>query len=119
MCTTYYNGKTIPSWVRKLRWYVSSVSGDRAVVNKSADGKYAINSPINVQNLVVVDKHQIVKGSTVRIKDGAKTYEGKVLKSFVYNRNHKVKDIKNDRVVVTYLGIVVAAIRMSDLILVE
>ena len=117
--TTYYNGKTIPSWVKKLRWYVVGVNGDRVVINKSENGQYAINSPINAQSLAVVDKHQIVKGSTVRIKDGAKTYEGKVLKSFVYNRNHKVKDIKNDRVVVTYLGIVVAAIKMSDLILVE
>lgn len=117
--TTYYNGKTIPTWVKKLRWYVSSVNGDRAVVNKSEDGKYAINSPINVQSLATVDRRQIVKGSTVRIKDGAKTYEGKVLKSYVYNRNHEVKEIKNDRVVVTYLGIVVAAIKISDLILVE
>ena len=117
--TTYYNGKTIPSWVRKLRWYVSSVNGNRAVINKSENGKYAINSPINVQNLVIVDKHQIVKGSTVKIKNGAKTYEGKALKSFVYTRKYKVKDIKNDRVVVTYLGVVVAAIKMSDLILVE
>lgn len=117
--TTYYNGKTIPSWVRNLRWYVSSVSGDRVVINKSENGKYAINSPVNVQDITVVDKHQIVKGSTVRIKDGANTYEGKTLKSFVYSRAYKVKDIKNDRVVVTYLGVVVAAIKMSDLILVE
>ena len=117
--TTYYNGKTIPSWVKKLRWYVSSVNGDRAVVNQSENGKYAINSPINVQNLAVADKHQIVKGSTVKIKDGANTYDGKSLKSYVYNRNYKVKEIKNDRVVVTYLGVVVAAIQISDLILVE
>ena len=117
--TTYYNGKTIPSWVKKLRWYVSSVNGDRVVINKSENGKYAINSPINAQSVAVVDKGQIVKGSTVRIKSGAKTYEGKTLRSYVYNRNHKVKEIKNDRVVVTYLGIVIAAIKMSDLILVE
>lgn len=116
---TYYNGKTIPTWVKKLRWYVSSVNGDRVVVHKSENGKYAINSPINVCNLAIVDKHQIIKGSIVKIKDGAKTYEGKTLKSYVYNRNYKVKEIKNDRVVVTYLGVVVAAIKMSDLILVE
>ena len=117
--TTYYNGKTIPNWVKKLRWYVSSIEGDRAVINKSEDGKYAINSPINVKHLAAANKSQIIKGSTVKIKDGAPTYEGKALKSYVYNRNHKVKEIKGDRVVVTYLGVVVAAIKISDLVLVE
>lgn len=32
--STYYGGKTIPGWVKKLRWYVVEVSGDRAVINK-------------------------------------------------------------------------------------
>ena len=30
--STYYSGKAIPSWVRKQRWYVYEVSGDRAVI---------------------------------------------------------------------------------------
>lgn len=51
---TYYNGKRIPSWVKKKKWIVSQVSGDRAVINKSADGKNAINSPINVKYLTEV-----------------------------------------------------------------
>ena len=34
--TTYYNGKTVPNWVRKKTWVVSTVAGDRVVVNKSA-----------------------------------------------------------------------------------
>ncbi len=37
--STYYNGKTIPGWVKKLRWYVCEVSGDRAVINKDESGK--------------------------------------------------------------------------------
>lgn len=49
----YYNGKAIPSWVKKLTWYVSEVEGSRAVLNKSADGKYAINSPVDVKYLTV------------------------------------------------------------------
>ena len=58
-------------------------------------------------------------GSTVKVNKGAKTYTGGNLSSFVYNRNHKVKEIKNDRVVITYLGIVVCAIKLSDLTLIK
>lgn len=51
---TYYNGKRIPSWVKKKKWIVSEVNGDRAVIDKSADGKNAICSPINVKYLTEV-----------------------------------------------------------------
>lgn len=54
-------------------------------------------------------------GSTVRLKKGAKTFQGGNLASFVYERNHQVKQINVDRVVITYNGIVVAAVRKSDL----
>ncbi len=60
----------------------------------------------------------ISHGSTVRVKKGAKTYEGTKLANFVYNRDHEVKSIVNDRVVITYNGIVIAAVRLEDLILV-
>lgn len=51
---TYYNGKSIPNWVMKTKWYVKfDVVGDRAVINKSEDGKYSINSPINVAYLTL------------------------------------------------------------------
>ncbi len=48
---TYYNGKAVPEWVKKKKWVVKSVSGDRAVIDKSADGSNSINSPINVKYL--------------------------------------------------------------------
>lgn len=63
--------------------------------------------------------NQIKVGSTVKIKNGAKTYDGVGLASFVYKRNHKVKEIKGNRVVVTYLGIVVAAVNIKDLVLIK
>lgn len=63
-------------------------------------------------------KKEITVGSTVRVNQGAKTYDGKSLKNFVYARNHQVKQISGDRVVITYQGIVVAAVRKSDLALV-
>ena len=52
---TYYSGKAIPVWVKKLRWIVASVNGDRAVINKCEDDRYAIYSPINTKYLTVVN----------------------------------------------------------------
>ncbi len=118
---TYYNGKKIPSWVIKQKWYVVEVEGDRAVVNMSENGRYSINSPIAVKYLMVVAKSAtptIKVGSTVKLNKGAKTYDGKSLSSFVYGRKHKVKELKGNRAVITFLGITVAAVNVKDLTLV-
>jgi hypothetical protein len=119
----YYNGKSVPSWVTKQKWYVTEVVGDRAVIDKSENGKNSINSPINVLYLTVAKATTtatptIKVGSTVKIKQGAKTYTGGKLANFVYGRKYKVKELIGDRAVVTYLGIVVAAINIKDLTLV-
>lgn len=61
---------------------------------------------------------QITTGSTVRLKEGAKTYTGGTLAAFVYGRDHTVKEISGDRTVITYGGVVVAAVKLADLTLV-
>lgn len=61
---------------------------------------------------------QIVAGSKVRVNSDAKTYTGGSLASFVYTRDHIVKQISGDRAVITYNGVVVAAVKVSDLTLV-
>ena len=114
---TYYNGQTIPAWVMGMKWYVASVSGDRAVIDKDEDGKYHINSPVNVANLKAVKTAKIGVGSTVKVKKGARTYDGKSLASFVYGRKHKVKELVGNRAVITYMGVVVCAINVKDLTL--
>lgn len=48
---TYYNGVTVPDWVKVKKWIVSSVKGDRAVIDRSFDGKHSICSPINIKFL--------------------------------------------------------------------
>ena len=72
--STYYSGKAIPSWVRKLKWYVHEVRGDRAIINKDESGKYAIMSPVKVSALTVAGSvsaanayltHTVVKGDTL------------------------------------------------------
>ena len=57
--STYYNGKAIPGWVKKLRWYVVEVSGDRAVINKDESGRYAIMSPVKTSALAVASTKQM------------------------------------------------------------
>ena len=57
----------------------------------------------------------VKKGDTVKLKAGAKQYNGKGLASFVYKRKHKVREVAGDRVVITYGGIVVAAVKAEDL----
>ena len=71
-----------------------------------------------VNEILNAAKPKIVVGSTVKLNQGAKTYTGKPLASFVYARNHKVKEISGDRAVITYEGVTVAAINIKDLILV-
>lgn len=69
----YYGGKTIPSWVKAKNWYVHSISGDRAVINKSEDGKNSIMSPVKVSDLAFVNAkpaetyrvHTVVHGDTL------------------------------------------------------
>lgn len=57
------------------------------------------------------------EGSLVRVKKGAKDYSGGTLADFVYERNHTVKQINGNRVVITFNGVVVAAVHKDNLIL--
>ena len=82
-------------------------------------GGKGVASESKVETPAPVVKKEIKVGSTVRLKKGAKTFNGGNLASFVYERNHKVKEINVDRVVITYDGIVVAAVRKSDLTLID
>lgn len=62
-------------------------------------------------------KPEIKVGSNVKVKQGAKTYTGGKLASFVYSRVHVVKELDGDRAVITYKGTVVCAIHKDNLIL--
>ena len=65
----YYDGKAMPSWVKKTNWYVFEVIGDRAVLGKSADKKNEINSPVNTKYLTVV---KAAATSTSKLSAGKK-----------------------------------------------
>lgn len=116
-----YNGKSVASFVYNNTYSVDELSGDRAVLDKKG-----ICTAFNTKNLTVVktsaaptEPAALIKvGSTVKVNKGAKTYTGGKLASFVYSRKHKVKEISGNRVVITYLGITVAAVNIKDLTLV-
>lgn len=52
--TKYYNGKTIPDWVKKLNWYVHSINGNYVVLNEDENHKYTIMSPFKTNDLTLV-----------------------------------------------------------------
>ncbi len=64
-------------------------------------------------------ENQIKKGSVVRLIKDADSYSGESLAGFVYNRDHVVSEINGKRAVITFDGIVVAAVNTDDLILIS
>ena len=69
---TYYNGKSIPDWVQKQRWYVKAEpTGSRVVIDKSENGKHSICSPVDKKYLIKVQNGEAVltqSGKTVSNK---------------------------------------------------
>lgn len=114
---TYWNGKPIPSWVLKKTLYYRKTNEQGIVFSTLKSG--AITGVVKPEDAInakaSTTEAPITKGSRVMVKKGAKTYNGVNLASFVYKRQHVVKSIDGDRVVITYQGIVVAAINIKDL----
>jgi hypothetical protein len=67
----YYNGSTIPSWVKSQKWYISSISGDRAVLGKNEKGDSDIQSAINTKYLT---SSSTFSSYTISLKAGLKIY---------------------------------------------
>ena len=130
-----YTGGALASFVYNRDHTVKSIAGQRAVIAYngvtvaavkvsdltliSAASKNATTTKPVTQPPPAPAAKTIKVGSTVRLNKGAKTYTGKNLASFVYNRNHKVKEISGQRVVITFAGVTVAAVKLSDLTLVS
>lgn len=82
----YYGGKTIPAWVKAKAWYVKSVVGTRAVIDKSEDGKNAICSPVSTSSLSVLRKNDtssFKEGDKVKCNSDAKYSSGKSIPAWV------------------------------------
>ena len=94
-----------------LMWAKVKAAGFDAFITKEGGEAVSVSAP--------VPSTGIAEGDKVRLKRGAKTYSGGDLASFVYERDHVVKEVKEDRAVITYGGVVVAAVKVSDLALVQ
>lgn len=90
-----------------------------ALANKLKKQGFAVYLTTTSGKQVTTDNNRIEVGDVVKIVDGAKDYNGYSLASFVYKRNYTVKQIDGDRVVIIYSGVVVAAMKLSNLILVK
>jgi hypothetical protein len=98
------------------KWFAKKDCPGEYLYERHGDIASKVNAILNAK---LEPTRALKVGSTVRLKKGAKTFQGGNLASFVYERNHQVKQINIDRVVITYNGIVVAAVRKSDLIVVN
>lgn len=78
---------------------------------------YAVQNRVN--ELMGVSTAKIKKGSIVRVKPGAKAYNGVNLASFVFTTNYYVMELHGDRAVIGIDGNVTAAVKVSDLIMVK
>ena len=127
-----YDGGNLASFVYDRDHVVSEISGDRCVITYGG----VVVAAVRKSDLTLVSgggtisqtstsapsnpaSTEIAKGSTVRVKQGAKTYDGGNLASFVYERDHIVSEMSGDRCVITYGGVTVAAVSKSDLTLVS
>ena len=114
-----YTGGGLASFVYERDHVVSELNGDRAVITYGG----VTVAAVRVSDLVLADGSgaggAIKAGSVVRVKQGAKTYTGGGLASFVYERDHVVSELNGDRAVITYGGVTVAAVRVSDLVLAD
>lgn len=61
------------------------------------------------------DKPVISVGDTVMVSNGACTYDGKKLASFVFKNKYKVSQIKGDRAVICQENTVIAAVNVRNL----
>ena len=69
----YYTGGSIPSWVKQEKWYIASISGDRAVLGLNERKDRNIQSPINTKYLTLVSG--VFKEYTVSIAASEKLYK--------------------------------------------
>lgn len=98
----YYTGKTVPAWVCKKNWIVKDVSGTRVIIDKSSDGKNAINSAIYSKYLTVVKTTTIKEGDKVKLASNAVVYgTTKKFQDWVYKSTLYAREIKDNRVVIS------------------
>lgn len=90
---TYYDGGSIPSWVKEDKWYISSIKNKRAVLGLNEKKNRNIQSPINTKFLSICSATPVFKSYTISLKatdviykdpTNIKGYTSKIGKAGVY-----------------------------------
>lgn len=71
----YYTGGGIPVWVSQENWYISSISGDRAVLGLNEAKNRNIQSPIKTSDITLVQAVSTFKEYTMSFKASEPIYE--------------------------------------------
>lgn len=104
---TYYNGNTIPMFVKRDKWYIDSITGDRAVLGRNVSGSMNIQSPISVKFLTKVGNNN-TQSQTIKVGDWVK-----VVNNVIYGTNkhftvfvpkYKVLELNGKRAVISSDG---------------
>lgn len=69
--TKYYNGVSIPSWVKELKWKLVQVKGNRAVLGKNASGSesHNIQSAINTKDITKSSSSKVAAKASAKAVD--------------------------------------------------
>ena len=116
---TVQKGDTLSSIARKYGMSYKTLAEYNNITNPDL---IFVNQIIRIPQEVKNEAHnvnstvEIKVGDNVKVKEGASDYNGTKLASFVYKRIHQVLEVSGDRVVITYSGIVVAAMHKNNLI---
>ena len=98
--TVYATGQHIPAFVKNNTYTVQQVNNDRALLREISSWVSA-GDLISVSSSISVTPQSAFKiGDRVRVNQGAKTYTGGTLASFVFNNTYEIAQITGDRAVV-------------------
>ena len=96
--------------------YNISRDGKEALIGLSGDYTgWVYLADLEKVSTSTAHKKSIKVGDTVKVKSGAKTYNGGALAVFVYTQKYTVMELKGDRAVIGQHGQVTAAVNKADL----
>lgn len=108
--------KSGSNWIVQAGVFSKKANAKAVVTKLKAKGFEAIIKEVPTSATTPTAVKKVTEKCKVKVKKGAKTYTGGTLSSFVYDRIHIVSELRGDRAVITYGGVVVAAINTKDLI---
>jgi hypothetical protein len=104
----------------KAEAYIVTAGGAVAYADKAAAESAVVSLAAMGFTGELTDKpsapKEIVNGSKVKVKRGAKYYDGKTPNPVVYDRIHEVYSLSGDRVVIMYIGVIIGAVHKDNLV---